>query len=87
VDVHPSWQAFLEFYQAQSGPKQLVGYSKLARQHYASDGLYSGTATWLMCAAAAAAELDCRPDGKGRLLLVLHTYMYVCCLRHGIVAH
>jgi hypothetical protein len=64
VDVHPSWQAFLEFYQAQPGPKQLVRYSKLARQHYASDGLYSGTATWLMCAAVAAAEVGCHPDGE-----------------------
>jgi hypothetical protein len=49
VDVHDSWQAFLEFWQQQEGPKQLVGYSKFARQHYASDGLYPrGTATWLM---------------------------------------
>ncbi|KAL4427469.1 hypothetical protein ABPG77_000758 [Micractinium sp. CCAP 211/92] len=49
VDVHPSWAAFLEFWQQQPGPKQLVGYSKFARRHYASEGLYpAGTSTWLM---------------------------------------
>lgn len=51
VDVHPSWDAFYAHWQAQPGPKQLVGYTKFASQHYASEGLYSGGgsgATWLM---------------------------------------
>lgn len=30
VDVHPSWQAFLEFWQRQPGPKQLVGEARRA---------------------------------------------------------
>ncbi|KAL4447436.1 hypothetical protein ABPG75_004655 [Micractinium tetrahymenae] len=49
VDVHPSWAAFLEFWRQRPGPKQLVGYSKFARRHYAAEGLYpAGTSTWLM---------------------------------------
>ncbi|KAI3429592.1 hypothetical protein D9Q98_005678 [Chlorella vulgaris] len=49
VDVHPSLEAFLQFYEQQPGPKQLVGYSKFAQHHYAAEGLYpGGTATWLM---------------------------------------
>lgn len=49
VDVHPSWAAFLDYWQQQEGPKQLIGYSKFAGRHYASEGLYPrGTATWLM---------------------------------------
>ncbi|PRW56467.1 S-adenosyl-L-methionine dependent tRNA rRNA methyltransferase [Chlorella sorokiniana] len=52
VDVHPSWDAFYEYWQQQPGPKQLVGYSKFAKHHYAAEGLYPpGTSTWLMLGA------------------------------------
>ena len=49
--VHPTWGDFLAYYESQAGPKQLVGFTKLGRQHYANEGLYppGPTSTWLLC--------------------------------------
>ena len=50
VCVHPSWDAFRDFYEAQPGPKRMVAYSKFGERHHASDGLFQrgGTAHWLL---------------------------------------
>lgn len=45
--VHPTWDDFYAFFQSLPGPKRLVGFSKLAKTHHATEGAYP-PGTWLM---------------------------------------
>ncbi|KAK9814364.1 hypothetical protein WJX72_004582 [[Myrmecia] bisecta] len=47
VNVHESWEAFVEFFQAQPDPKRMLGFSKLATRHYALPDTYR-PGDWLL---------------------------------------
>ena len=69
--VHATWGKFYEYYESQAGPKQLVGFTKLGRQHYAADGLYHGPSTWLLCERA-------RDERGGRGSSGMHVSAQMC---------
>lgn len=54
VQMHQNWAEFLHYYNSSNeGSKRLVGFSKLGRIHYATEGLYStsstdSSSTWLL---------------------------------------
>lgn len=51
MDVHPSWNDFLAFLNELPGRNKLVAFSKFGTCHYATEGLYGGSAwdtTWLL---------------------------------------
>ncbi|KAA6425946.1 MAG: tRNA (cytidine(34)-2 -O)-methyltransferase-like [Trebouxia sp. A1-2] len=47
VKIHDSWQDFYSYFNEQSDPKRLLGFSKRGTKHYATPGTYQA-GDWLM---------------------------------------